>query len=131
MSLHSRYGLSEIINAAGTYTPAGVSRSSSGVAQAAGLALTQFFVMDELQDVLSTAIGRFTGAEAGAAVHCVAAGITLSVAAAMTGLDPARIAALPMTEGMPHRVVLPAGHAVNYGHPIEQAIRLAGASPGR
>jgi L-seryl-tRNA(Ser) seleniumtransferase len=129
MTLHSRYGLSEVINAAGSFTPVGVSRSSSDVAQAAGEALTQFFVMDDLQDALSAAVCRFTGAEAGAAVHCVAAGITLSVAAAMTGLDPARIAALPTTDGMPNRVVLPAGHAVNYGHPIEQDIRLAGAKP--
>ena len=129
MTLHSRYGLSGVINAAGSYTPVGVSRSSSGVAQAAGEALTQFFIMDELQDALSAAISGFTRAEAGTAVHCVAAGITLSVAAAMTGLDAARIAALPATDGMPNRVVLPAGHAVNYGHPIEQDIRLAGAAP--
>jgi L-seryl-tRNA(Ser) seleniumtransferase len=30
---------------------------------------------------------------------------------------------------MKNRVVLPAGHAVNYGHPIVQDIRLAGAQP--
>jgi uncharacterized pyridoxal phosphate-dependent enzyme len=129
MTLQNRYGLCDVINAAGSYTPVGVSRSSSGVAQAAGEALTQFFVMDELQDALSAAISGFTRAEAGTAVHCVAAGITLSVAAVMTGLDVARIAALPATDGMPNRVVLPAGHAVNYGHPIEQDIRLAGAKP--
>src|SRR5262245_34847835 len=105
MTIHSRYGLSAVINAAGSYTPLGVSRSSGGVAQAAAEALGQFFIIDELQDALSAAICRFTGAEAGAAVHCVAAGITLSVAAAMTGLDPARIAALPATEGVPNRVV--------------------------
>jgi uncharacterized pyridoxal phosphate-dependent enzyme len=62
-------------------------------------------------------------------VHCVAAGITLSIAAAITGTDQTRIASLPDTRGMPDRVVIPAGHAVNYGHPIEQDIRLAGATP--
>lgn len=129
MTFHDRYDLSRIINAAGSFTPLGVSRSSAGVGRAAGDALTQFFVIDELQDTLSDAISRFTGAAAGAAVHCVAAGITLSIAASMTGVDPARIAALPATDGAPNRVVMPAVHAVNYGHPIEQDIRLAGAKP--
>jgi uncharacterized pyridoxal phosphate-dependent enzyme len=129
MTLHDRYGLSQVINAAGSFTPLGVSRSSAGVAHATGEALAQFFVIDQLQDALSTALSRFAGVEAGAAVHCVAAGITLSIAAVMTGLDPSRIAALPDSRGMPTRVVLPAGHAVNYGHPIEQDIRLAGATP--
>ena len=95
MTPHDRYGLSQVINAAGSFTPLGVSRSSAGVGRVAGEALTQFFVIDQLQDALSTALSRFTGAEAGVAVHCVAAGITLSIAAVMTGPDPARIAALP------------------------------------
>jgi uncharacterized pyridoxal phosphate-dependent enzyme len=129
MTLHDRYGLSQVINAAGSFTPLGVSRSSAGVAHATAEALTQFFVIDQLQDALSAAVSRFTGAEAGAAVHCVAAGVTLSIAAVMAGLDPSRIAALPDTKGMASRVVLPASHAVNYGHPIEQDIRLAGATP--
>jgi seryl-tRNA(Sec) selenium transferase len=47
----------------------------------------------------------------------------------MTGLDRARIAGLPATDGFPNRVAVPGGHAVNYGHPIEQDIRLAGATP--
>jgi seryl-tRNA(Sec) selenium transferase len=34
---------------------------------------------------------------------------------------------LPDTTGLRNRVVLPMGHAVNYGHPITQDIRLAGA----
>jgi uncharacterized pyridoxal phosphate-dependent enzyme len=129
MSLHERYGLSHVINAAGSFTPLGVSRSSAGVARAAGDALTQFFVIDQLQDALSIAISQFTGADAGVAVHCAAGGITLSIAAAMTGTDQTRIASLPDTQGVPNRVVIPAGHAVNYGHPIMQDIRLAGATP--
>ncbi|MBM3458773.1 MAG: aminotransferase class V-fold PLP-dependent enzyme [Armatimonadetes bacterium] len=36
---------------------------------------------------------------------------------------------LPDTEGMPNRVVLQKGHTVNYGQPITQAVRLAGARP--
>ena len=87
------------------------------------------FVIDELQDLASRTFADFAGSEAGVVTHCVAAGITLSIAATMTGTSPDRIAALPDTAGMPDRVVLPANHAVNYGHSIVQAIHLAGATP--
>ncbi|MGW7578650.1 aminotransferase class V-fold PLP-dependent enzyme [Streptomyces sp. NPDC054765] len=129
MGLHAAYGLTRIINARGPYTPLGVSRSGEGVATAVAAALSEFFVMEELQEAADQALARFTGAEAGTAVHCTASAITLTVAAAMTGESPERIAALPDTTGMPGAVVLPAGHAVNYGHPLVQAVRLAGAVP--
>jgi L-seryl-tRNA(Ser) seleniumtransferase len=129
MDIHDRYRLTRVINAAGSFTPLGVSRSSPAVAAAAAEALQAFFVMDELQEAASAAIVRLTGAQAGAVVHCAAAGITLSVAAAMAGASPEAIAALPDATGLADRVVLPAGHAVNYGHPIVQDIRLAGATP--
>ncbi|TCO44096.1 L-seryl-tRNA(Ser) seleniumtransferase [Kribbella antiqua] len=127
MSIHERYRLSVVINAKGTFTPLGVSRSSNGVAAAVAQALPEFFVMDELGDRASEAIAQVTGAQAGTVVHCTAAGITLSVAATMTGRDPRRIAALPDTTDMHNRVVMPASHVVDYGHSNLQGIRLAGA----
>lgn len=127
MSIHERYRLSVVINAKGTYTPLGVSRSSVGVAAAVASALPEFFVMDELGDRASEAIAQVTGAQAGAVMHCTAAAITLSVAAAMTGRDPRRIASLPDATDMHNRVVLPACHVVDYGHSNLQGIRLAGA----
>lgn len=127
MGIHDRYRLSVVINAKGTYTPLGVSRSSDGVAAAVAQALPEFFVMDELGDRASEAIAQMTGAPAGAVVHCTAAGVTLAVAATMTGGDPRRTAALPNTADMHNRVVLPACHVVDYGHSNLQGIRLAGA----
>ena len=129
MNIRERYGLTAVINARGTYTPLGVSRSSAHVSQVVSQALGEFFVIEELQSAVSEAITRYTGAEAGAVTHCVAAGITLAVAGAMAGTDPERVAALPDAGGMPDRVVLPAGHAVDYGHPILTDVRLAGATP--
>ena len=130
MSIHERYRLSVVINAKGTFTPLGVSRSSDGVATAVAQALPEFFVMDELGDRASEAIAQVTGAQAGAVVHCTAAGITLAVAATMTGGDSRRIAALPDATDMHHRVVMPACHVVDYGHSNLQGIRLSGAQVG-
>jgi uncharacterized pyridoxal phosphate-dependent enzyme len=129
MKLHDQYGLTPVINARGTFTPLGVSRSSVGVGKAVADALGEFLVIDELHSVLSGTVAELTGAEAGTLTHCAAASITVSVAAAMAGCDPARIAALPDTRGMRDRVVLPAAHAVDYGHPLLTDIRLAGATP--
>ena len=129
MGIHERYNLTNVINAAGTFTPLGVSRSPAIVGQTVAEALSEFFLIDELQDVASAAISQWTGAEAGAVTHCVAASITLAIAAAMAGNAPDRVAALPDTNDMPNRVVLPAGHAINYGHSIVQDVRLAGATP--
>ncbi len=47
MSLHDRYGLTRVINAAGTFTPLGVSRSPAAVGNAVAEALSAFFVIDE------------------------------------------------------------------------------------
>lgn len=129
MSIHQQYGLTTVINAAGTFTPLGVSRSSAEVARVSAEALSEFFVMDELQDAASSVLASWTGAEAGAVTHCVSSAIVLSVAAAMTRHSADGVELLPDSKGMPDKVVIPAGHAINYGHPILQDIRLAGATP--
>ncbi|WBQ04510.1 aminotransferase class V-fold PLP-dependent enzyme [Kribbella sp. CA-293567] len=128
MGTHERHRLTEVINAKGTYTPLGVSRSSPGVAAAVGKALSEFFVMDQLADRAGDALAQATGAQAGAITHCTSAAITVTVAAVMAGTDPGRIAALPDTTDLHNRVVLPATQVVDYGQSNVQAIRLAGAS---
>ncbi|TWD81628.1 L-seryl-tRNA(Sec) selenium transferase [Kribbella amoyensis] len=127
MSIHERHRLSVVVNARGTFTPLGVSRSSAGVAAAVAEALPEFFVMDELGDRASEAIAHATGAQAGAVVHCTAAAITVAVAASMAGTEPRRIAMLPDARDMHNRVVLPAVHVVDYGQSNLQAVRLSGA----
>ncbi|MFC0624139.1 aminotransferase class V-fold PLP-dependent enzyme [Kribbella deserti] len=127
MGIHKQLGVANAINASGTATPLGVSRSSPAVAAAVAAALPEFFVMEELADLASASIAKATGAEAGAVVHCTAAATTIAIAAAMAGTDPARVAALPDTTCLPNQVVLPAGHAVDYGQSNLQAVRLAGA----
>lgn len=121
--------LTEIVNARGTYTPLGVSRSSRKVCAAVSEALSSYFIIEELQNVAGKILADFSGAEAATITHCSAAGITVSVAAMMAGAAPERIAALPDTTGMADCVVIPTGHCVNYGQPIDQAVRLSGAKP--
>lgn len=127
-SLHSRYGLTPVINAAGSFTPLGVSRSSAHVAHSAALALQSFFVMNELQALASERLSAYCGCEAAAVTHCVSAAITQAVAACIAGTDSEAVANLPEAKGRANAVVIPAGHCVNYGHPLVTDIRLAGAT---
>ncbi|MEZ5925736.1 MAG: aminotransferase class V-fold PLP-dependent enzyme [Hyphomicrobiaceae bacterium] len=127
IDIHSRYRLSRIINASGTMTTIGASMVVPD-AIAAGAAIQRHFVsMNQLQSRASEAIASATGAEAGVVTACSAAGMTLGVAAAMTGSDLAAIERLPDTAGLRNEVVIQAGHCINYGAPVEQAIRIAGA----
>ncbi len=119
-----------IINARGTFTPLGVSRSSARVASAASQALTHFYIMEEVEQAVDRELSRWCGAKAGTVVNCTAAAITLAIAAVLCGKDPGLIAKLPdLRPGLPNRVVIPAAHVVNYGHSILQAVRLSGAYP--
>jgi L-seryl-tRNA(Ser) seleniumtransferase len=129
MDASDRAARSRLINARGTFTPLGVSRSSVAVRDAVASALADFCDMDEMQRSAGDALAAFSGAEAGTVVHCASAAITVAVAAAMTRGDADLVQRLPDATGLPRDVVLPAIHAVNYGHPITQAIRLAGAHP--
>ena len=129
MSNLQQFNLTRIINARGTFTPLGVSRSSNEVKAAVVEALSNYYIMDELQDAVSQVISSYAGSQAGTVTHCTSSSITLSIAATMAGTSADLIASLPDTAGMPDSVIIPAGHCVNYGHPLEQAIRLAGAKP--
>ncbi|WP_439588752.1 hypothetical protein [Hydrogenophaga sp.] len=124
--LHRKYQLTLVLNAAGSFTPLGVSRSSNHVAQSAALAMGSFFIMEELQQRASQRLASWAGCQAGAVTHCAAAAITQAVAACIAGTDQAAVEALPDPGERKHLVVIPQGHCVNYGHPIETDIRMAG-----
>lgn len=118
-----------VINAWGTATPFGVSRCDAVVAQAAADMLRRYVVTAELQALAGARIARWSGAQAACVTHCTAAALTLSAAACMAGSDLARIAQLPDAQDLPRRIPMLAAHQVNYGQPIAQALRLAGALP--
>ena len=129
MDLHEKYRLTRIINGNGKMTKLAGAVVLPEILEQVTEAMRCFFDIDELQERAGEVIVRATGAEAACVTACTAAGISLSVAGCMTGADPGRISQLPATNGMKNEVVLQKGHAVNFGAPITQMIRLAGATP--
>jgi len=108
-------------------TSLGASVAAPSVREATAEAMGHFVNMHDLQTEASRVIARATGAEAGCITASASAGISLSVAGCMTGLEPGRVEALPQNPGPRHAVVVQSGHLCNYGAPIEMAIRLTGA----
>ena len=121
------YNLTSVINASGTMTSLGASLAIPEAIEAGAAIQNNFVRIDELQACSSKVIATSTGAEAGFVTACSAAGITISIAACMAGSNLAKIEQLPDTSGLKNEVVVQPGHLINYGAPIDQAIRLSGA----
>lgn len=128
MNLAEKYQVRRVINACGKMTHLSGAKVLPEVIEVAAQAMGQFFVLDEIQAAAGRVISAASGSESGCVTACTAAGITLGVAACMTGNDLAKVWQLPDTDGMPSRVLIQKGHCVNYGQPVTQAIRLAGAT---
>lgn len=126
--IRERLGLRPIINVSGTMTGLGASIVVPEAIAATTAILPEFVEINDLHRLASRTIARLTGAEAGFVTASCSAGITVAVAACMTGADLARIERLPNPAGMRARVPIMLGHMVGYGAPVEQAIRLAGAA---
>ena len=127
MDLHEKYGLRRIINACGKMTALSGAKVLPPIASQATASLGEFFDLDELQSAASRVISRVSGAEAGCVTACTAAGLTESVAACLTGCDLGKVLKLPVCDWGNRRVLIQKGHCVNYGAPVTQNIRMAGA----
>ena len=101
MDVYERYGLTRTINACGKMTHLAGAAVLPQVAEVVDAAIPRFFDLDELQAQAGDTIARATGAEWGCVTACTAAGITLGVAASMTGRDLGKVWQLPDTSGMP------------------------------
>ena len=128
MDLFAKYHLRRVINACGKMTHLAGAIVLPEIAEAAAESFKHFFVLDGLQAAAGRIIAESTGAESGCVTACTAAGITLGVAACMTGRDIAKVRQLPNPVGMPQRVLIQKGHCIDYGNPITQSIRLSGAT---
>ncbi|MET3650025.1 aminotransferase class V-fold PLP-dependent enzyme [Phyllobacterium ifriqiyense] len=120
-------GLRPVINVSGTMTALGASIVVPEAVAAMTAILPQFVEINDLHKLASPVIARLTGGEAGFVTASCSAGITLAVAAAMTGNDLAAIERLPDATGLKDEVIIQTGHVVSYGAPVDQGIRLAGA----
>ena len=125
-NIYRRFGLDDVINAAGKMTALGGTAQSDAVAQAQADAARSHVDLDALRRRAGEWVARHTGAEAASITTGAAAGIAIAVAACITGTQLDRVLRIPETGGLDRRVLLQAGHDINFGASVTQMIALGG-----
>ncbi|MDC9589070.1 DgaE family pyridoxal phosphate-dependent ammonia lyase [Xenorhabdus sp. XENO-10] len=130
-SLYEKYQLRKVINAAGRMTALGVSTPSDHVIEQVTAGLRHYFEMDDLVDKTGDYIAKLLDVESAVIVSCASAGITQSVAAVIVRNDNDLLFNLHNShkssdKSVPREIVLPKGHNVNFGAPVETMITLGG-----
>ena len=116
-------GVTPIINASGSVTRLGGSRTRPEVLeQMAGTARVMVNI-DELNRRAGEEIARLVGSDAGMVSSGAAGGLLLQAAACIAGNDPIKMQRLPDTEGMKNEIIMQTMHRFPYDH----AYRAAGA----
>ena len=123
MDIYDELGVRKVINGLATVTVLGGSVMPPEVTAAMAEAAQHFVELDDLQAKAGQRIAEWTHNDAAYITCGAAAGIVLSTAACMAGVDPDLRARLPETDGMKNEVIVHRAGIVGYA----QAIRHAGA----
>ncbi len=126
-SVYEKFDLKQVINASGRMTILGVSTPASEVVESVSYGLNHYFEMHDLVKKTGDYIARLLGVESALVVSCASAGIAQCVAATIVKDNPwllDNLHAAPLT--VPHEVVVPKGHNVNYGAPVGSMVALGG-----
>ena len=120
---YRRLGVTPIINASGSVTRLGGTRTRPEVLEQMAHTARVMVNIDELNQKAGEEIARLTGAEAGLVCSGAAGGLLLQAAACIAGSDPVKMRQLPDTEGMKNEIIIQTMHRF----PYDQAYRAAGA----
>lgn len=120
--VYRKLGVTPIINASGSVTRYGGTRTRPEVLEVMADAATVLVELGELNDKAGEVIARLTGAEAGFVCSGAAGGLVLQAAACIAGNDPVKMHRLPDAEGMKNEIIIQNMHRFHY----DQAYRAAG-----
>ena len=121
---YQRLGVNPVINAAGSVTKYGGTRTRPEVLEVMTGAARIMVNVEELNRKAGEEIARLTGAEAGFVCSGAAGGLVLQAAACIAGKDPVKMRQLPDTTGMKNEFIIQNMHRF----PYEQAYRAGGAT---
>ena len=122
-ALYRRMGISQIINAAGSITRLGGTRTRPETLELMEKAARIMVNIDDLNRAAGKELARLTGAESGFVCSGAAGGLVLQAAAVIAGNDPVKMRQLPDTGGLKNEIVIHTMHRF----PYDQAYRAAGA----
>jgi len=116
-------GVHPIINAAGTVTKLGGSRTRPEAIETMAEASETLVDMADLNAQAGKIVAEITGAEAGFVCNGSASGLILQAAAVLAGNNPAKMQRLPDTDSMKNEIIIQTAHRF----PYDQSYRVAGA----
>jgi len=119
--IYDDLGVTKVINGAATLTRLGGSLMQPEVLAAMAEAAQHFIDIDELQRKVGEQLAAWTHNEAAYVSSGAAAGLALSTAACITGLDEQKRERLPYTEGMKNEIIIQKRGYVGYAFAIRQA----------
>ncbi len=123
---YEKFQLKQVINASGKMTILGVSRVSEKVLAAQRFGGENFFEMENLIKETGAYIAELLQVEAAQIVSCASAGLAQAVAAVI-GQGSLYHAYHPYAKQIIKReILLPKGHNVDYGAPVEVMVELGG-----
>jgi L-seryl-tRNA(Ser) seleniumtransferase len=126
-SIYEKYNLKQVINTSGRMTMLGVSTPRQDVIDTVDYGLNHYFEIKDLVNKTGAYIANLLNVEGATVVSCASAGIAQSVAAVIVKDDANLLVNLhsaPIT--VPREIVLPRGHNVNFGAPVDTMVALGG-----
>nr|WP_315290511.1 DgaE family pyridoxal phosphate-dependent ammonia lyase [Serratia proteamaculans] len=126
-SIYEKYNLKQVINTSGRMTMLGVSTPRQDVIDAVDYGLNHYFEIKDLVDKTGAYIANLLNVEDAVIVSCASAGIAQSVAALIVKDNANLLVNLHSTPiTVPREIVLPRGHNVNFGAPVDTMVALGG-----
>lgn len=126
-SIYKKYNLKEVINASGRMTILGVSTPKQEVVDTVAYGLNQYFEMKDLVNKAGAYIASLLNVENAVVVASASAGIAQSVAAVIIKDDKDLLFNLHSSnKQVPREIILPRGHNVNFGAPVDTMVTLGG-----
>lgn len=127
MDIYKKYNLKHVINADGKMTILGVSKVSDEVVEAQKQGAQNFFEMGDLLIQTGKYLAHLVNSEDALVVNSASAGIVETIAG-IIGQGSHYHVYHPYTDRISKReVILPMGHDVDYGAPVDVMLGVAGA----
>lgn len=120
-SIYESIGVRPLINARGTVTIVGASRTLPEVKRAMEDAARDYVQIDELMEGVGRRLAGLTGAEWGVVTSGASAALTAATVGCIAGGDPDKLAQLPNLQGLKDEVIIPRYSRTAYDHAVKAA----------
>ncbi|MGL5150884.1 MAG: DgaE family pyridoxal phosphate-dependent ammonia lyase [Clostridium sp.] len=125
-NIYTKYGVKKVINASGKMTILGGSRVEKRILSAMNEGAGNFFEVKDLLDKTGEYISNLLNVESAYIVSSASSGIAQCIASTIAKDDLYNILNINSEKNKRREVIIPKGHNVDYGTPVEVPLSLGG-----